>query len=60
MRSITRGASHLNDEEVAVLFIQELLSHATPETTSDDYIHPSLKVRPDYIIFFNCYRIHQN
>ncbi len=56
-------ASHLNDEEVDVLVIQELLGHATPKTTSDYYIHSSLKssgdVRPDYI-FLNCYCIHRN
>jgi len=36
-------ASHLNDEEVDVLVIQDLLGHATPRTTSDYYIHPSEK-----------------
>lgn len=34
-------ASHLNDEDVDVLVIQDLLGHATPKTTSDYYIHPS-------------------
>ena len=34
-------ASHLNDEDVNVLVIQDLLGHATPRTTSDYYIHPS-------------------
>jgi len=36
-------ASHLNDEEVDILVIQDLLGHATPRTTSDYYIHPSEK-----------------
>jgi integrase/recombinase XerC/integrase/recombinase XerD len=36
-------ASHLNDEDVDVLVIQDLLGHATPKTTSDYYIHPSEK-----------------
>ena len=36
-------ASHLNDEEVDVLVIQDLLGHATPRTTADYYIHPSEK-----------------
>lgn len=34
-------ASHLNDEEVDVLVIQDLLGHATPRTTANYYIHPS-------------------
>lgn len=34
-------ASHLNDEEVDVLVIQDLLGHATPRTTTNYYIHPS-------------------
>ncbi|MCG7853834.1 MAG: tyrosine-type recombinase/integrase [Methanosarcinaceae archaeon] len=34
-------ASHLNDEEVDVLVIQDLLGHATPWTTANYYIHPS-------------------
>jgi site-specific recombinase XerD len=34
-------ASHLNDEEVDVLVIQDLLGHATPRTTKSYYIHPS-------------------
>lgn len=34
-------ASHLNDENVDVLVIQDLLGHATPKTTSDYYIHLS-------------------
>jgi hypothetical protein len=34
-------ASHLNDENVDVLVIQDLLGHATPKTTADYYIHPS-------------------
>jgi|GEM_PF-413861 len=33
-------ASHLNDEEVDILVIQDLLGHATPRTTADYYIHP--------------------
>jgi len=36
-------ASHLNDEEVDILVIQDLLGHATPRTTSNYYIHPSEK-----------------
>jgi len=36
-------ASHLNDEEVDVLVIQDLLGHATPRTTLNYYIHPSEK-----------------
>jgi site-specific recombinase XerD len=36
-------ASHLNDEEVDILVIQDLLGHATPRTTADYYIHPSEK-----------------
>ena len=36
-------ASHLNDEDVDVLVIQDLLGHATPKTTADYYIHPSEK-----------------
>jgi len=36
-------ASHLNDEDVDMLVIQELLGHATPKTTADYYIHPSEK-----------------
>ena len=36
-------ASHLNDEEVDILVIQDLLGHATPKTTADYYIHPSEK-----------------
>lgn len=36
-------ASHLNDENVDVLIIQDLLGHATPRTTSNYYIHPSQK-----------------
>ena len=36
-------ASHLNDEDVDVLVIQDLLGHATPRTTSNYYIHPSEK-----------------
>ena len=36
-------ASHLNDEEVDVLVIQDLLGHATPRTTKNYYIHPSEK-----------------
>lgn len=36
-------ASHLNDEEVDVLVIQDLLGHATPKTTLNYYIHPSEK-----------------
>ena len=34
-------ASHLNDEDVDVLVIQDLLGHATPRTTKNYYIHPS-------------------
>jgi site-specific recombinase XerD len=34
-------ASHLNDENVDVLVIQDLLGHATPRTTKNYYIHPS-------------------
>jgi site-specific recombinase XerD len=34
-------ASHLNDEDVDVLVIQDLLGHATPRTTANYYIHPS-------------------
>jgi site-specific recombinase XerD len=34
-------ASHLNDENVDVLVIQDLLGHATPRTTANYYIHPS-------------------
>jgi len=34
-------ASHLNDEEVDALVIQDLLGHATPRTTANYYIHPS-------------------
>ncbi len=36
-------ASHLNDEDVDILVIQDLLGHATPRTTADYYIHPSEK-----------------
>jgi site-specific recombinase XerD len=36
-------ASHLNDEDVDVLVIQNLLGHATPRTTANYYIHPSEK-----------------
>jgi len=36
-------ASHLNDEDVDVLVIQDLLGHATPRTTKNYYIHPSEK-----------------
>ncbi|MBN2009742.1 tyrosine-type recombinase/integrase [candidate division KSB1 bacterium] len=36
-------ASHLNDEDVDILVIQDLLGHATPKTTADYYIHPSEK-----------------
>ena len=36
-------ASHLNDEDVDLLVIQDLLGHATPKTTADYYIHPSEK-----------------
>jgi len=36
-------ASHLNDEDVDVLVIQDLLGHATPRTTKNYYIHPSAK-----------------
>ena len=36
-------ASHLNDEDVDVLVIQDLLGHATPRTTANYYIHPSEK-----------------
>jgi len=36
-------ASHLSDEDVDVLVIQDLLGHATPKTTADYYIHPSQK-----------------
>ncbi len=36
-------ASHLNDEQVDILVIQDLLGHATPRTTADYYIHPSEK-----------------
>ena len=36
-------ASHLNDEEVDILVIQDLLGHATPRKTADYYIHPSEK-----------------
>jgi len=36
-------ASHLNDEDVDVLVIQDLLGHATPRTTTSYYIHPSEK-----------------
>ena len=36
-------ASHLNDEDVDVLVIQDLLGHATPRTTLNYYIHPSEK-----------------
>ena len=36
-------ASHLNDENVDVLVIQDLLGHATPRTTKNYYIHPSEK-----------------
>ena len=36
-------ASHLNDEDVDVLVIQDLLGHATPRTTANYYIHPSQK-----------------
>lgn len=36
-------ASHLNDEDVDILVIQELLGHSTPKTTADYYIHPSEK-----------------
>ncbi|HEX9971601.1 MAG TPA: tyrosine-type recombinase/integrase [bacterium] len=36
-------ASHLNDENVDILVIQDLLGHATPKTTADYYIHPSEK-----------------
>jgi len=36
-------ASHLNDEDVDVLVIQDLLGHATPRTTANYYIHPSAK-----------------
>ncbi len=34
-------ASHLNDEAVDVLVIQDLLGHATSRTTTNYYIHPS-------------------
>jgi site-specific recombinase XerD len=36
-------ASHLNDEDVDILVIQDLLGHATPRTTKNYYIHPSEK-----------------
>ena len=34
-------ASHLNDQDVDILVIQDLLGHATPRTTANYYIHPS-------------------
>jgi len=36
-------ASHLNDQDVDVLVIQDLLGHAIPRTTMNYYIHPSEK-----------------